>query len=241
MSRRPIRVRPLKSHRTETTFVHAGIRLRVVVGDDGIEINSSEPYQADPNTPKLRIPGVPPGIQRTVNAGWNTRDQVAKKVGRSVSTIKNWEREGRIKPEHSQQSGKLRVWLYSDNYVEQTIRPLTKLLRPGPKPRPKPAPMFRPLPRKPILPSPVVPSGNRPLFRWNTRSQVARKIGRTIDTIKKWETLGLIEPEKVEPSGNGSVTLYSDEYVESTIRPLAERRRGGPKARAGTIRGERSA
>jgi hypothetical protein len=67
------------------------------------------------------------GIADCVPDGYRTVSQVADDVGRSVDTLKRWRRSGTFVPEYFMRVGpdrKMKVWLYSENDVEQIRKQL---------------------------------------------------------------------------------------------------------------------
>lgn len=80
------------------------------------------------------------GIGSVVPDGWHTRADAAKKVGRTVSTLKRWQDDGTYLPSGSMTIGpgkggkKVNVWLYSDSDIDAMLR-ITAKMKPGRKPK----------------------------------------------------------------------------------------------------------
>lgn len=75
-------------------------------------------------------------IGRRTPANMHTRVAAAYLVGRSVDTLKRWQKQGLVVPSQSMQAGKLRVWLYTDDDMMK-LRDVAKRQKPGRKPRGK--------------------------------------------------------------------------------------------------------
>ncbi|AKL88350.1 MerR-like transcriptional regulator [Gordonia phage GMA6] len=60
---------------------------------------------------------------------------------------------------------------------------------------------------------------------WFTRSQVAARIGKSVDTIRRWHASGIYKSTRQEQFGSVNVWLYSEEdvaamkHIARTIRP----------------------
>ena len=63
-----------------------------------------------------------------------TRTRAAYQVNRSVSTIVRWHKEGLYAPSESMQSGKLKVWLYTDADIV-ALKQIARVQKPGRKPQ----------------------------------------------------------------------------------------------------------
>lgn len=63
-----------------------------------------------------------------------TRTRAAYLVNRSVSTIVRWHKEGLYVPSASMQSGKLKVWLYTDDDIS-ALKQIARAQKPGRKPK----------------------------------------------------------------------------------------------------------
>jgi hypothetical protein len=79
----------------------------------------------------------------------------------------------------------------------------------------------------------VTPIGSQPgfFFGYSTREQLARKVNRTVHTIRKWEKLGL------PVICRGNLRLYHDETTLKWILgrlEAAPRKRGRPRKTAGS-------
>lgn len=61
-----------------------------------------------------------------------------------------------------------------------------------------------------------------------TRGQVADKIGRTRDTIKRWHDSGTYKATHWHQSGKTTVWLYTDEDV-AAMKQIARTIKSGPK------------
>lgn len=73
------------------------------------------------------------GVTRQIPEGMYTRTQVAELVGVSVNTVRRWHDRGVYVPEHSQQFGDLKVWLYTDDDVAP-MKTIKNEMRPGRRP-----------------------------------------------------------------------------------------------------------
>lgn len=60
----------------------------------------------------------PGGVQHLVPDGYYTRDQVAKKIGRSRDTLRRWMKSGKFVPRYTMTVGKLKIWLFDDDDVK---------------------------------------------------------------------------------------------------------------------------
>lgn len=69
--------------------------------------------------------------KREVPSGnYHTRRRAAERVGRSVDTLKRWQRDGTFVPTRSMKVGELTVWLYSDADIE-TMKVIASTMHPG--------------------------------------------------------------------------------------------------------------
>ena len=68
--------------------------------------------------------------------GWLTVSKTAKLVGCSIDTLKRWQRTGLYKPSGEMPMGKIRVWLYSPEDVEN-LKVIWRNTTPGRKPQTK--------------------------------------------------------------------------------------------------------
>lgn len=62
----------------------------------------------------------------------HTRKQAAHLVGRSVDTLKRWQKIGACVPSESMKAGSITVWLYTDEDIRKLIE-RAKTQRPGRK------------------------------------------------------------------------------------------------------------
>jgi predicted site-specific integrase-resolvase len=75
------------------------------------------------------------GIGHLTPDGYFTVAEVAERCGRSVDTIKRWNKTGLFKPSHVMRVGKLSVWLYSEQDIAE-MKEIAVKQRPGRKPKP---------------------------------------------------------------------------------------------------------
>ncbi len=64
-----------------------------------------------------------------------TRSRAAYQLNRSVSTLIRWHKQGLYVPSASMQSGKLKVWLYTEADIA-ALKTLSRAQKPGRKPKP---------------------------------------------------------------------------------------------------------
>lgn len=80
--------------------------------------------------------------------------------------------------------------------------------------------------KKPVLNGiqQVVPDG------YHTRAMAAARVGRSVDTLKRWQETGLYKPKFQMVVGNGlNVWLYSDYDIECMKEVAAMQRSGRRK------------
>lgn len=68
-------------------------------------------------------------VRRMTPARYTVKEAAAL-VGRSPDTLVRWRRSGRFVPSDRQQIGRLLIWLYTDEDIEE-MKQLAKELRPG--------------------------------------------------------------------------------------------------------------
>lgn len=73
----------------------------------------------------------------------------------------------------------------------------------------------------------VVPDG------YHTRSMAAAQVGRSIDTLKRWQETGVYKPTTQMVVGSLRVWLYSDADIE-LMKEVAAMQRPGKKAKPKT-------
>lgn len=72
-------------------------------------------------------------IRHLVPDGWHLVSDAASQVGKSVDTLRRWNREEVFVPSGHMNVGELRVSLYSDEDIKELKR-VAKTIRPGRKP-----------------------------------------------------------------------------------------------------------
>lgn len=65
-----------------------------------------------------------------------------------------------------------------------------------------------------------------------TRQQVAEKIGRSHDTIRRWHKTGVFEPHEYLNFGSNKVWLYTEEDIQAMRRIAREQGPGRPPVHA---------
>lgn len=84
--------------------------------------------------------------------------------------------------------------------------------------------------KKPVLNGiqQVVPDG------YYTRAMAAARVGRSVDTLKRWQETGLYKPRFQMTVGKGlHVWLYSDHDIDA-MKEVASMQRSGRKAKSKT-------
>lgn len=65
---------------------------------------------------------------------------------------------------------------------------------------------------------------------WFTRSKASKRIGRSIDTLKRWQKLDILIPSGNMPVGKLIVWLYSEEDIQKGMLIKDEQKPGRKKA-----------